>query len=294
MRRRNDALRIAALVLIGVAAAWRFGLARHWTQRLAPGWSAASDYVGTMTYADPRTGRLPDRDPVSKYERSQRVSPDSSRPGAMVIEDRLVIRDIETGKITWEYTTWNVVDPGTGALWAEAHRGDIAVFPRGVQRTRYRLRANYVKGLALTFERAENLDGLVTYVFAYRGRGEYTESYAGSGDYPGIKPPPGHEIRCADDQFYYRVWVEPITGEQVKLEEGCLSGDYVYHIATGRRAEAVARWNGVTAGDALIERIAEVRGLRSQYLWLTRYVPGALLALGVALLGLGVRRQAPR
>jgi hypothetical protein len=284
---------MAALLLIGAAAAWRFGLARHWTQRLAPGWRASSDYVGTMTYADPRSGQLPDRDPVSGYERSQRVSPDSSRPGSMVLEDRLLIRDIETGKTTWEYTTWIPVDPGTGALLADAYRGDVAVFPRNVQRTPYRLRANYVKGLPLAFERVESLDGLATYVFAYRGRGEYTESYAGSGEYPGIVPPSGHEIRCADDQFYYRVWVEPITGEQVKLEEGCLSGDYFYNIATGRRGGAVARWNGVTAGDALIERIAEVRSLRSRYLWLTRYVPGGMLVVGVALLGLGSRRTAP-
>src|SRR5882672_5036682 len=133
MRRRNDALRIAALPLIGAAAAWRLGLARRWTSRLAPGWHASADYVGTMTYADSGTGRLPDRDPVTKYERSQRVSPDSSRPGSMVIEDRMVIRDIETGKITWEYTTWNAVDPRTGTLLAKPYSGDIAIFPRNVQ-----------------------------------------------------------------------------------------------------------------------------------------------------------------
>ena len=293
MRHRNNLVLIAGLALIGAAAVWRFGLGRRWTQRLAPGWSARSDYVGTMTYADPGTGRLPDRDAVSKYERTQRVSPDSSRPGSMVVEDRLAIRDIATGKMSWEYTTWIVVDPRTGALAAEAYRGDIAVFPRNVQRTSYRLRANYVKGLPLTLERVESLDGLATYVFAYRGPAEYTESYAGSGEFEGVSPRPGYEIRCADDQFFYRVWVEPITGEQVKLEEGCVSGDYYYDIATGRRAEAVGRWNGVTAGDALIERIAEVRSLRSHYLWLTRYVPGAMLVLGVVLLGLGVRRKAP-
>jgi hypothetical protein len=292
MRRQNNALLVAALLLIGAAVAWRFGVARQWTPRLAPGWSDSAEYVGTMTYADPRTERLPDRDPVTRYERRQRVSPDSSRPDAMVLEDRMVIHDIATGKIIWEYTTWYLVDPWTGALQAKSYHGDIAVFPRGVQRTRYRLRANYVKGLALTFERVEGLDGLTTYVFAYRGRGEYTESYAGSGEYPGIKPPPGDEIRCADDQFYYRAWVEPLTGEQVKLEEGCLSGDYFYNTATGRRAGAVARWNGVTAGDALIERIAQVRSLRLNYLWLTRYVPAALLAFGIALLGLGLRRKA--
>jgi len=293
MRRPSNAVRVTARLLIAAAAAWQFALVGRWTQRLPVRWSASADYVGTMTYADPLTGRLPDRDPVSKYERSQRVSPDSSHPGSIVMEDRLLIRDIETGKTTWEYTTHTVVDPRTGALQAEAYRGDIAVFPRGVQRTRYRLRANYVKGLPLTFERVESLDGLTTYVFAYRGRGEYTESYAGWGEYPGIKPPPGDEIRCADDQFYYRAWVEPLTGEQVKLEEGCLSGDYFYNAATGRRGAAVARWNGVTAGDALIERIAAVRSLRSEYLWLTRYGPAAILGLGMLLLVLGMRRKTP-
>ena len=293
MRLRSNILLIAALLLIGAAGGWHFGLTRRWTHRLAPGWSASSEYVGTMTYADPGTGRLPDRDAVTKYERSQRVSPDSSRPGSMVLEDRLAIRDIATRKMIWEYATWNVVDPRTGGLAAAAHRGDIAVFPRNVQRTTYRLRANYVKGLPLSFERVESLDGLATYVFAYRGPAEYTESFTGSAEYPGIITPPGEEIRCTDDQFYYRVWIEPITGEQVKLEEGCLSGDYYFNIATGRRAGAVDRWNGVTAGDALIQRIAEVRSLRSRYLWLTRYLPGAMLVVGVVLLGLSLRRWAP-
>jgi hypothetical protein len=293
MRRQNNALLVAALLLIGAAAAWRFVLVGRWTQRLPAGWSASANYVGTMTYADPLTGRLPDRDPVSKYERSQRVSPDSSHPGSIVMEDRLLIRDIATGKTTWEYTTQTVVDPQTGGLQAEAYRGDIAVFPRDVQRTVYRLRANYVKGVPLTFEREESLDGLATYMFAYRGRGEYTESYAGSGEFPGIMIPPGYEIRCSDDQFYFRIWVEPITGEQVKLEEGCVSGDYFYNAATGRRAGAVGRWSGVTAGDALIERIAAVRSLRSEYLWLARYGPGAILGLGVLLLVLGMRRKTP-
>jgi len=293
MRRQNNALLVAALLLIGAAAAWRFVLVGRWTQRLPARWSASADYVGTMTYADPLTGRLPDRDPVSKYERSQRVSPDSSHPGSIVMEDRLLIRDIATGKTTWEYTTQTVVDPQTGGLQVEAYRGDIAVFPRDVQRTVYRLRANYVKGVPLTFEREESLDGLATYMFAYRGRGEYTESYAGSGEFPGIMIPPGYEIRCSDDQFYFRIWVEPITGEQVKLEEGCVSGDYFYNAATGRRAGAVGRWSGVTAGDALIERIAAVRSLRSEYLWLARYGPGAILGLGVLLLVLGMRRKTP-
>jgi hypothetical protein len=242
-----------------------------------------------MTYADPHTGLLPDRDLVSEYERSERLLPDSGHRGAIVLEDRLTIRDAATGKTTWEYATWDVVDPRTGGQLAEAYRGEIAVFPRDVQRTTYRLRGNYVKGLPLAFQGTESLDGLQTYAFAYHGPAEYTESYAGTSEYPGIEKRAGYEIRCADDQFYYRVWVEPLTGEQVKLEEGCASGDYFYDVSTGRRARAVARWTGVTAGDALIERIAEVRRRRARYLWATRYAPGAMLVMGVVLLGLSFR-----
>jgi len=53
----------------------------------------------------------------------------------------------------------------------------------------------------------------------------------------------------------------------------------------------VDRWSGVTAGDALIERIAEVRSKRAMYMWVSRYLPGSLLIAGVALFGLGLRRQ---
>jgi len=291
MRRPNNRAAVAGLALVGAAAAWHFGLAPRWTQRLPPGWSASSRYVGTLGYADSRTGRLPDRDPVSEYERTQRIVSDSGRPRSVVLEDRLVIRDIATGRTTWQYVTRNVVDPRTGAHVAEAYRGEIAVFPHQVERMTYRLRANYVKGVPLHFERPDTLDGLPTYLFTYRGRGEYTESYAGSDEFAGIRTPPGQEIRCADDQFYYRAWIEPMTGEQVKVEEGCPSGDYFFAVTTGTRGAPVDRWGGVTAGDALIERIAQVRSQRATYLWASRYLPGSMLIAGVALLGLWLHRR---
>ena len=76
----------------------------------------------------------------------------------------------------------------------------------------------------------------------------------------------------------------------MKLEEGCPSGDYFFSVATAKPGAAVARWSGVTAGDALIERIAEVRAKRARYLWASRYIPGSMLLLGMTLLGLALRR----
>ena len=89
-----------------------------------------------------------------------------------------------------------------------------------------------------------------------------------------MKIPAGQEIRCADDQFYYRVWVEPLTGEQVKVEEGCLSGDFFYDKVTGKQGAAIDRWNGETSGVGLAARVTEVFHARRTYTWAALYLPG--------------------
>jgi hypothetical protein len=53
----------------------------------------------------------------------------------------------------------------------------------------------------------------------------------------------------------------------------------------------VARWSGATLGNSLVARAAEVRRIRLRYLWASRYVPLGLVLLGLALVGLGLRRR---
>jgi hypothetical protein len=289
MRNRNSLLISIALVLVAAAAVWRFGPARRWTQRLPPAWRAASHYSGTVRYADPRTGRIPDGDQIADYDRVEHLVEETGRPRWVLFEERQVVHEIGTGTVVFEYATRDTVDPQSGGHLAARYRGDVVVFPRAVQRTTYRLRSNYLKGIPVSFEREDTLEGLPTYVFSYHGPAESTESYAGTSDFPGVRAPAGQQIRCGDDRFYYRTWVEPRTGEQVKLEEGCPAGDYLVDVATGHRVAPVARWTGVTAGDALIERLAEVRGLRTRYLWASRYAPVTLVAVGVLLLAVGLR-----
>jgi hypothetical protein len=281
----------AGLILLTAAGVWRFHVARRWTQRLPPGWSATSHYSGTVRYADPHTGRIPDGDQIADYDRNQILVDEGGRPGSVVFEERQVVHEVRTGTVVFEYATRDTVDPRTGAH-LDRHRGDAVVFPRDVQRTTYRLRSNYLKGIPVTFEGEDTLEGLPTYIFSYHGSLESTDSYAGTSDFPGVRAPAGQEIRCGDDRFYYRTWVEPLTGEQVKLEEGCPAGDYLVEVATGRRIAPIARWTGVTAGDALIERLTEVRRLRSRYLWTARYVPAALAGTGLLLVALAFRGKA--
>ena len=285
------------LALVAGAALWQARLARHWTQRIPPGWATASHYIGTATYPDTKTGRLPEGGELAHYERGQRVSSDAARPQWVEFEERYTVRDASTAHVLIDYTTRDTVDPRTGAHLEARHRGDVVLFPRDVRRTTYRLRSNYVTGIPLSFEREDVLEGLTTYLFSYRGGIEYTESYtASTGDLAGLRAPPGQAVRCLDDQFYYRIWVEPHTGEQVKLEEGCPSGDYLHDIATRRPVTALSRWTGVTAGDALIERIAQVRRLRWRYLWASRYVALVLLGTALVLVAISLRprsRPAP-
>jgi hypothetical protein len=277
-----------AAVMTG-ALLWRVALADRWLGLMPSGWEFAVSYVGTVSYADSITGKLPEQDALGLYERAMRIVSETGRPRSVVVEDRYTTRDPESRQVTWEYTTRAVVDPATGARLEPQYRGDYIVFPPNVQKGVYRFRTNYLKSIPLRYQATVILEGLETYVFGYRGRGEYTESYVGSGDYVGMKILPSQEIRCADDQFVYRAWVEPLTGSIVKVAEACSSGDYVFDLATGAKLQAVDRWSGVTSGSVVASRVEEVRVQRLVRLWVGSYGPLAVALAGFLAIGAGAR-----
>jgi hypothetical protein len=285
---KRKSLICAGIILIGLAAVWRFGISYHWTQRVPPGWSWKCNFVGISTYPDPQTGQFPTRDVTAFYQRLMHIASETGRPRAVLLEDSYVLRDLNTGQKTWEYIYRAEVDPVTGAHLKAEYLGDIYMFPRSVEKKIYRFRNNYLKGIPLSFQREEDVEGLRTYLFTYTGDAEYTECYAGTADWPGIKVDPGQEIKCSDDQFTFRAWVEPVTGEIVKLDEGCDSGDYVYEVSTGKPLAAVLRWAGVTAGDDVIERAGFIRRQRTKYLWASRYSLWILFSAGLVCIGFGL------
>jgi hypothetical protein len=285
----------SGVTLMAAAAAWQFALARHWTQRIPPGWSTTIHYFGTATSPDPRTGQLPAGATLENYERTQRLTSEAERPGRVELEEQFVARDPASGRTVFAYTTRDTVDPRSGAHADARHLGEIILFPRHVQPMTYRLHSNYINGIPLTFQRVEVLEGLRTYLFTYHGRLEQTAAYANStGDLGGLPVRAHQEVHCLDDQFYYRTWVEPITGEQVKVEEGCPSGDYLFDSSSARPVMALARWTGVTAGDDLIARVSEIRRRRWQYMLASRYLGLALLVGGVALVAASLRPRPQR
>jgi hypothetical protein len=285
---------VLASIFLGLAALWQFGLNGRWTQRIQPGWTWKSSFIGIATAPDLTTGTFPEQDPTSTTERRITVLSGDQAADALVLEDHYVVKDPLTGQTTWDYMFRAPVDPRTGAHLDVPYRGDYFVFPREVEKTTYRLRYSYLKGIPVAFQREEQIEGMTTYLFSYRGRGEYTESYAGTAEYTGITVQPGQEIKCADDQFSFNVWVEPVTGELLKVDEGCTSGDYLFDIATGKALSPVLRWRGVTIGDDIIRRAEQIRTARTTYLWASRYVGAGLLIAGLISLGLGVLRNTPK
>lgn len=261
--------------------------------RLPPDWRWDSDFVGIATSPDPRTGTFPRRDTPSRYERRVAVTATARDGTALRVRDAYMVRDPATQRKIYEYIYEADVDPQTGINLNPESGGDYFVFPRNVQPRTYTLRNAYLKGIPAAFQREEEVEGLRTYVFSYKGRGEYTESYAGTADYPGVAVAPGREIRCKDDQFAFRVWVEPVTGEIVKVAESCFSGDYVHDKKSGRALEPVLIWSGDTVGQDVIRRAARIQDERSRILLFTRYLPLALLLLGLGCIaaGLGLRTR---
>ena len=278
---------VAAVVLAAFAAVWHLWLGPRWTVRVPRDAVFASKYVGTDTNADPKTGLVPARDVLSTYDRTIRVVDATDWPRSVVVRDQYTTHSLQTGTIEFDYIVNERIDPHTGG-WAEGpHKGDIVLFPRNTEKRTYNMRANYLGGIPVEFSGVDDIGGLEVYLFSYLGRLELTAAYAGTPESPGVKVLPRQEIRCADDQFYFRVWVEPRTGSELKVEEGCLSGDFIYDKATGARLAAVDRWNGVTTGSSLAARITEVHRARRTYMWASLYLPGLLLMASLCILAFG-------
>ena len=274
-------LLVSGAVLVIAAVAWAIAAPRLWNDRLPPGWRWQASFVGAGAYPN-SAGQWPDRGTTLRYERAIRIGSDADRPHSVRVEDAYRSFDTRSGANIWEYVPIQEVNPVTGRHTRPEHRGDILVFPRDTAKITYRLRLNYLEGVPMAFVREEAVEGVSTYLFAYRGRGAYTRSYAGTADYPGITVAPGQEIRCANDQLVVHFWVEPVTGEAVKIEESCLSGDYVVDAVSGQRLTAVMRWGGETAGDDVVGRAEAILGQRRRILWRLRYGPGIAAALGRA------------
>ena len=87
-----------------------------------------------------------------------------------------------------------------------------------------------------------------------------------------------------DNQLDLRFWVEPLTGEIIKLQESCYSADYVLDTRTGRRLFPLSRWSNVSVGDDVIRNATRASSERIRYLWISIYAPLTGLVCGLLLI----------
>lgn len=273
---------VSGLFLVIVAAVWYFAIAPALTIRIPAEWKQSFVFIGISTQADPATDQFPLLDTTSLYQRLFEVV--EKQGNTVLMQDRYIIRDVVADNIIYDYTYRAEVDARTGEHLATQYRGDYYLFPRHVQPTTYRIRNSYLKGIPLTFTAEVLVEGIQTYLFTYHGPGEYTESYIGLQDAQGRMLAEGQEVRCADDQFRLSMWVEPVTGEIVKFDESCYSGDYAYDVATNTRLFPVLRWGAMTAGDDVQRQSNYIFQQRLRYLWGVFYLPLLLLGLGSCLI----------
>lgn len=273
---------LVGTVLITAVPLWLFGISQRWTQRIPPEWSWESNFIGIGSYADPETGKFPEKDIPKTYKVKIKVASEEKRPKSVILEDTTSTQELHTGQVTWEYSYSAAVDPKTGRHLQEEFQGDYYVFPRHVKKKTYSLRFSTFKGITMQFQEETDIEGLPVYLFSYRGSLKYTESYTSTEKFAGVVIKPDQEVRCADEQMIVNMWIEPVTGETVKMETSCYSGDYVYE-ATGKKLYPVARWGGVNSGDDVLRLVELVSQQRRQYLWMTRYFPSLLLLTGVTI-----------
>lgn len=269
----------SGLVLLVLALAYHVLLTPRIIQRIPSGWRFDMLYVGTQTNAL-QGDTLPTKDVLSQYKRTLTVVSEKGRPDSVAVQDQYLLTEIGTGKVQYDYTVNFLVDPRSGA--SITHPGEIFLFPRGVEKKTYRLRASYLKGLDLRFMREDEVENLNTYLFGYEGGHEYTDFFEGIIDGRKREIPDGQEVRCANDLFRYRVWVEPKTGIIVKVDESCSSGDYAYDKVSGKRLYPLDRFAGVTEGDDLARHVDRARLERLRITWLGRVAP--LLFAGTGLI----------
>jgi hypothetical protein len=279
-------LGLSALLFIAAAVLWTFTIAPRWTQRLPPGWSWRVRSVATIRMPDPKTKGFGTETIAAPQVFEAGITDNSSRPTAVKVRDRYTAYDASTDQVAWEYLFSASVDPKTGRHLNPEYRDDYFVFPRNVEKKTYKIRYSFLKGIPVAFQQEEMVGGLNAYVFAFKGEADVRDTYAGTPDFPGITMKAGQEVRCSDAGFVFKAWVEPVTGEIIKLENSCYSGDYIYDIATGEKLEALQSWGGVTAGDDVTIQVRSLEHERSRMLWVTRYVPGLLLLGSLSSAGL--------
>lgn len=279
-------------LVIGVSLIVGAGLVRWaaidwWQMRIPEDWHFTAEYIGNNAYPD-TSGQLPKKREIMKNSRI-RSTHEWSRD-SVFIKDQYSVYDIQTGKLTWESVVRFKVDPKTGRhIHYPDHpemKGVYYLFPRNVSKRIYQIADYSLNVFPMRFIRETTLEDLMVYVFQYTGAMDYTTSYAGSKDYQGIVPSAGQRIIAP--KMMLQIWVEPITGNIIRIVEESL-GDYFVNEKTGKHHGIVSVWAGETTDENakyLIQKTKQTLDIKNIVFW---WIPAGVLVLGFLAMLHGLR-----
>jgi len=278
---------ILGVIFIAGAGIWRFFIADYWTIRIPKDWSFQAEYLGTTAYPD-ESGKLPEKHGINIYRKVLHVKEWSQEQ--VIIKESYSIYDIHTGAVTWEVKLEFTVNPETGKVLEHPGHPEAAglyyLFPKNMKKIDYQHFNYYLNAYTLSYDREETVGGMPIYVYRFSGVLDFTEIYQGSDEFPGVIPPSGQRIKSSN-KFLNEFWVEPKTGEVVKIiEDGPV--DYFVDVATGTRLQPVLAWSGKTTGntvESLTQRVKEKLFLLQLHKW---RLPGTFLFFGLACLFIGI------
>ena len=277
---KNILIIVGIILIVAAGVVWFMG-GQQSDQRFPAGYEWEVNSLGQTSFADEETGVFPEDttladDPVNITVRSVSASA-GEEDGQVVLTDHYQQLNATTNEVEWEFTIDSVVDSTTGQLVDGENAGDYYFIPQNAEKTTYNVTNTTYVNLPLEFQREEDVFGINTYVYEYKGdlpnKAAYTEF---------IEFADNEDVLCFDFELQY--WVEPTTGEIIKSREWC-EGDWVVDMDSGEQIYAISRWGTETTGDDLIRQTNLVKDQLNIIRWMSLYIPAILGIAGIALLG---------
>lgn len=277
-------LPLGILLLIG-SAAWYFLVTPKTEDRFDEDWTWNYDIDGSYAEFPEGTDETIYETPISDYDIESAsvykvsINKDRSSDERFVIESYYADIDAITEEEVYSYTTEYLVDPANGKYLDEELSEYYYMFPRNLEKKAYPLYDDYYGVTIFEYVSEETIGGLKVYKFRHSDEKlDETETYIET-EY--LAPDTELGVACQDVELYY--WVEPTTGDILKLEENC-PREYYFNLATGEDAGPYGRWYYESSGDDLQKRSEEIKSELNSYRWQTLYAPLLLLGSGLILL----------
>lgn len=278
-------LSIIGIMLIFSAIIWVGFVCKKFTVRIPQNWSFNAEYLGSNSFAD-ESGKLPKERTINIYKKKQKILKWSSEK--VIIEDLYTTYDIKSGDITWQSQIKFEVDPNTGQIINHPNHPEASgcyyLFPQNCEKKDYERFDYLLNRYTMKFIREVNISEMIVFVYRFKGEIDETEINQGTADYPGIIPPKGFKIMS--DNLLIELWIEPDSGEIVKvIEDSPL--DYYKNIKTGENGGPASTWKGKTTGNTLKLLARRANTKKHLFIFYRYYIPFALLLVAAIVLYFG-------